>query len=164
MNFSTFKTAFWRVPLISLLAGFLYTPCYTQIVLHFGVTGSGTIRRGVSLLASGLLMAAVLILGGIALLRNQTRMAVLFSAVLVSGYGLVLYGVQLLFGMTTGPAATVFLYLNLPFRWAQFPAELGLYLQEQQKLTLPFLGVLPLFVPCIFALFGKRSPARHLRS
>ena len=78
-----YKKSFWRIPLISVIAGLLYTPCYVRIVLRFGVIEPGVIDSKVSLLTSGGLLIVFLLLGWIALLRNETRMEILFHHLLL---------------------------------------------------------------------------------
>lgn len=154
-----FKRSFWRVPLISLIAGLLYPPCYVQIVLRFGIIEPGVIDSKVSLLTSGGLLIAFLILGWIALLRNETRMEIFVSASVVVVYGLLLWGIQVLSGSTTGSAAVVFMRLAMPLEWMAFPSELGFYLQESMSITVPFIGCLNYFIPWLFVLFGRKNSA-----
>ena len=159
MFFSRYRNSFWRVPLIALVAGWLYTPCYVRIALRFGVVSPGVIDEGVSLLASGGLLAATLVLGWAALLRRQTRADIAVSASLVVANGMALYALQALSGSTTGPAAVVFLHLETPLEWTAFPTNLGLYLQSRGAGTVPGLGLLRFFVPWLFIAFGRRAPA-----
>ena len=149
----------WRVPAIALAAGLLYTPCYVRLVVRFGVVRPGEIDDTVSLLTSGGLFLAAFILGGILLLRRQSRAAVFASASLVVLYGLLLLAAQFLTGSTTGPAAVVFLRLSAPLEWMIFPSALDLYLREHAGISLPFLGYLRLFLPWLFVLFGRPAPA-----
>ena len=154
----------WRVPVIALIAGLLYTPCYVRLVVRFGVVRPGEIDDTVSLLVSGGLFLAALVLGGILLLRGQSRAAVFASASLVVLYGLLLFAAQFLSGSTTGPAAVVFLRLNTPLEWMSFPSALDLYLREHAGVSLPFLGYLRFFLPWLFVLFGRRVPAAERQS
>ena len=149
----------WRVPAIALAAGLLYTPCYVRIVIRFGLVRPGEIDDTVSLLTSGILLCAVLVIGGMLLLRKQTRSAVFASASLMVLYGLILFAAQFLSGNVTGPAAVVFMHLNTPLEWTVFPSALGLYVQEHAGVTIPFLGYLRFFVPWLFVLFGRHSPS-----
>lgn len=160
MKLENLGKTIWRVPLIAVIAGFLYTHLYVWIVVRFGVVEPGVIDDRVSLLTSGLLLAATLVLGWALLLRKQTRAEIFASASMVVIYGLVLFGLQFLTGSTTGPAAVVFLRLNTPLEWTVFPTELGLYLKEHAGLTIPFYGLLRFFVPWLFALFGKKASAK----
>lgn len=158
LSLQSLRRSVWRVPLITVIAGALYTPCCVQILLRYGVVSPGVIDGRVSLLTSGFLLAAVLLLGWVLLLRDQTRREIFLSASLVVAYGLVLFAVQLLTGSTTGPAAVVFLRLvEDPLSWTVFPAQLGLYMRERLGWTVPFLGLLRFFVPYLFVLFGKRD-------
>lgn len=59
--------------MIAVIAGYLYTPIYIRIVIRFGVIEPGVIDSRVSLLTSLGILAAVLILGGMVLLRKQTK-------------------------------------------------------------------------------------------
>lgn len=154
-----YKRSFWRVPLISVIAGLLYTPCYVRIVLRFGVIEPGVIDSKVSLLTSGGLLITFLLLGWITLLRNETRMEIFVSASIVVVYGLLLWTVQVLSGSTTGPAAVVFMRLAMPLEWMGFPSSLGCYLQEHMSVNVPFIGCLNYFIPWLFVLFGKKAPA-----
>lgn len=159
MKLENLRKTIWRVPLIALIAGFLYTRLYVQIVVRFGVIEPGVIDDRVSLLTSGLLLAATLVLGWALLLREQTRAEIFASATVVVLYGLVLFGLQVLTGSTTGPAAVVFLRLSTPLAWTNFPTELGLYAKEHAGVSVPLYGLLHFFVPWLFALFGKKSSA-----
>ena len=155
-----FKRSFWRVPLISLIAGLFYTPCYVRIVLHFGVIEPGVIDSKVSLLTSGGLLIVFLFLGGIALLRNETRLEIFVSSSIVVVYGILLLVIQVLSGSMTGHAAVVFMRLGAPLEWMRFPSELGLYLKEHMSITVP-IGYLRFFIPWLFVLFGKKPSAKQ---
>ena len=155
MSFQRIKSSFWRVPLVSLIAGLLYTPCYVRIVLRFGV-----IDNRVSLLTSFFLMIAALILGWVILLRKQTRNEIFVSSSIVVVYGLLLWAVQFLSGSTSGPAAVLFMHLSTPLEWMTLPSELGLYLQEHSAITIPFFGYLHFFMPWLFIAFGRKNPAK----
>ncbi len=155
-----FKRSFWRVPLISLIAGLFYTPCYVRIVLHFGVIEPGVIDSKVSLLTSGGLLIVFLFLGGIALLRNETRLEIFVSSSIVVVYGILLLVIQVLSGSMTGPAAVVFMRLGAPLEWMSFPSELGLYLKEHMSISGP-IGYLRFFIPWLFVLFGKKPSAKQ---
>lgn len=94
MFFQRIKSSFWRVPLVSLIAGLLYTPCYVRIVMRFGVIAPGVIDDKISLLTSFFLMLAALILGWVILLRKQTRTEIFISSSIVVVYGLLLWVVE----------------------------------------------------------------------
>lgn len=157
LSFQRIKNSFWRVPLIALIAGMLYTPCYVRIVIRFGVTKPGVIDDKVSLLTDAFLMIATLILGWVILLRKQTRTEIFVSSSIVVVYGLLLWTVQFLPGSMTGPAAVVFMHLETPLEWMEFPMALGLYLQEHSTITIPFIGYLHFFVPWLFIAFGQKN-------
>lgn len=157
MSFQQLRKSIWRVPLISLIAGFLYAPCYVRIVVRYGVIEPGVIDDTVSLLTSGFLMFATLVLGWIFLLRNQTRREIFMSASIMVVYSILLWAVQYLTGSTTGPAAVVFMHLSKPLEWLAFPNSLGLYLWEHGGSSIPFIGYAHFFVPWLFALFGRKS-------
>ena len=42
-NLKKYKNSIWRVPLVAVIAGFLYTPIYVRIVIQFGVIEPGVI-------------------------------------------------------------------------------------------------------------------------
>lgn len=158
LSLRSLKRSVWRVPLITVIAGALYTPCCVRILLRYGVVSPGVIDDTVSLLTSGLLLAAAVLLGGVLLLRDLTRGEIFLSASLVAAYGLLMFAVQLLTGSTTGPAAVAFLRLvEEPLSWTVFPSELALYMREHLGWTIPFLGLLRFFVPYLFVPFGKRD-------
>ncbi len=157
MKFQNLKGSIWRVPLIAVIAGFLYSPLYLGIVVRLGVIELGVIDDKVSVLTSGALLIATLVLGWIFLLRKQTRTDIFVSSSVVVVYGLLLFGLQFLTGSTTGPAAVAFLYLGKPLDWTIFPTELGFYVKEHAGFSIPFFGVVRFFVPWLFALFGKKS-------
>lgn len=163
MSLKEFKNCFWRVPLLALAAGLLYTPCYVRIVLRFGVIGPGVIDETVSLLASGGLMVIFLLLGWLALLRSQTRGEIFVSSSLVVIYGLLLWAAQMLTGSTAGPAAVFFLRMGTPLEWMSFPSVLSLYLRERLGIAAPFLGWLRFFVPWLLVPLGGKGPARQAR-
>lgn len=154
-----FKRSFWRVPLISLIAGLLYNPCYIRIVLHFGVIEPGVIDSKIALLTSGGLMIVFLFLGGIVLLRNETRLEIFVSSSIVVVYGILLLVIQVLSGSMTGSAAVVFMHLGTPLEWMCFPSSLSLYLKEQMSITVP-IGYLRFFIPWLFVLFGKKTSVK----
>jgi len=158
--FQRIKSSFWRVPLVSLIAGLLYTPCYVRIVMRFGVIAPGVIDDKISLLTSFFLMLAALILGWVFLLRKQTRTEIFVSSSIVVVYGLLLWAVQFFSGSTSGPAAVVFMHLSTPLEWMTLPSELGLYLQEHRTITIPFFGYLHFFMPWLFIAFGRKNPAK----
>lgn len=160
LSFQRIKNSFWRIPLIALIAGLLYTPCYVRIVMRFGMIKPGVIDDKVSLLTNAFLMIAALILGWVILLRKQTYTEIFVSSSIVVVYGLLLWTVQFLTGSTTGPAAVVFMHLETPLDWMGFPMVLGLYLQEHSTITIPFIGYLHFFVPWLFVAFGRKNPAR----
>ena len=97
-NLKKYKNSIWRVPLVAVIAGFLYTPIYVRIVIQFGVIEPGVIDSRVSLMTSLGILAAVLILGGMLLLRKQSRKEIFISAAVVSAYGLILPLIQVLIG------------------------------------------------------------------
>ncbi len=157
MKFQNLKKSIWRVPLIAIIAGFLYNPLYVRIVVRFGVIEPGVIDDKVSILTSCTLLIATLVSGWIFLLRKQTRADIFVSSSVVVVYGLLLFGLQLLTRSTTGPAAVTFIHLGKPLDWTIFPIELGLYVEEHAGFSIPFLGIVHFFVPWLFVLFGKRS-------
>ena len=158
MSLSEMKRSLWRGPLISVVAGWLYVPCYVRIVLRFGVIEPGVIDGRASLLTCGLLLLATLVLGGLLALRGLTRREIFRSAALVVGYAVLLELVRLLFGITSGPAAVVLMRLSAPLEWTGFPSSMAVYLRESQGITVPFLGYLSCFVPFLFVLFGRTEP------
>lgn len=151
-----YKHSFWRVPLIALIAAFFYTPLYVRIVIRFGVIEPGVIDKTVSLLTSVGILLAVVVLGGIILLRKQTKKEIFVSAAILSAYGLLLMLVQLLTNSTTGPVAVLFMYLSKPLEWTGFFPTLYLYLEEHFGISLPIIGWLRFLVPFLFVLFGRR--------
>lgn len=144
-----YKNSIWRAPLISVIAGFFYTPIYVRIMIRFGVIEPGVIDRRVSLLTSAGILVAVLVLGGMILLRKQSKKEIFISAAVVSAYGIILLLIQLLIGATTGPAAIVFMYLGRPLEWTGFFSELSFYFEE--------IGWLRFLVPFVFVLFGRKT-------
>ena len=152
-----YKHSFWRVPLIALISSFLYTPLYVRIVLRFGVIEPGVIDDAVSLLTSAGLLIAIMVLGGVVLLRKQTRKEIFVSAAILFAYGFLLMAMQLLTNSTTGPAAVVFMYLSKPLEWTGFFAEFYLYLERNFEISLPIIGWLRYLAPFLFVLFAKRT-------
>lgn len=155
-NLKKYKNSIWRVPLVAVIAGFLYTPIYIRIVIQFGVIEPGVIDSRVSLMTSLGILAAVLILGGMLLLRKQSRKEIFISAAVVSAYGLILPLIQVLIGATTGPTAVVFMYLGQPLEWTGFFSELSFYLKEHFEISISAIGWLRFLVPFLFVLFGRR--------
>ena len=105
-----YGNSIWRVPLIAVIAGFLYAPIYTRIVLGFGIIQPGVIDKRVSLFAGAGITMAVFILGGMLLLRGLSKKERFISAFVLSAYGILLLLVQSLLGAVTGPGAIVFMY------------------------------------------------------
>lgn len=156
-NLKKYKNSIWRVPLIAVIAGYLYTPIYIRIVIRFGVIEPGVIDSRVSLLTSLGILAAVLILGGMVLLRKQTKKEILISAAAVSAYGLILLLIQFLIGTTSEPAAVVFMYLGRPLEWTGFFSELSFCLKEHVGISISAIGWLRFLVPFLFVLFGRKG-------
>ncbi|MEA4986583.1 MAG: hypothetical protein VB095_00770 [Anaerovorax sp.] len=162
LSVKSVKNSFWRVPLITLIAGWLYSKCYFRIALRFGVTEPGVIDDKISLLASGFLLMVTLILGWAILLRKQTRIEIFVSSSIVVVYSLLLWAIQLLTNSTTGSAAVVFMHLATPLEWMTFPSLLGIYLQEHSAITIPLIGYLHFFVPWLFIIFGRKNTTETL--
>lgn len=113
MSVQEIKNSFWRVPLIALVAGWLYNTCFVRIVIRFYVKEPERIDD-VAIWTSGLLLVAILVVGWAILLRKQTRMEVFISSSIVVVYGLLLSAIQSLFGNMTDSVAEVLLLLNTP--------------------------------------------------
>lgn len=156
-NLKKYKNSIWRIPLISVIAGFLYIPIYVSIVIRFGVIEPGVIDNRVSLLTSLGILLAVLVLGGMILLRKQTRKELFISAAVVTVYGMALLLIQLLIGATTGTAALVFMYLGRPFEWTGFFLELSFYLKERFDISISAIGWLRFIAPFLFVVFGRKT-------
>lgn len=152
-----YKNSIWRVPLISVIAGCFYTPIYVKIVIRFGIIAPGVIDSRVSLLTSAGILVAVLILGGMILLRKQSKEEIFISAAVVCVYGMILLLIQLLSGATTGPAAVVFMYLGRPLEWTGFFSELSFCLTERFEIFSSGIGWLRFFAPFFFVLFGRKT-------
>ena len=155
----TLKTSLWRVPLICLIAGFLWTPLMVRLLLRFAVTAPGVMDETISLVLHGGMTAAVLVLGGLFLLRGQTRRDIFLSASVAATYHIVLSLVQQLGGWTSGPAAVVFLRLYAPLEWTSFPMLLLLRLFPQADPGTLYLTLISLpnyLVPYLFVPFGKK--------
>lgn len=158
------KHTIWRVPLISVITGFLWTPCMVRLLVHFTIVrqpdGSLDFNESRQLLIYGLGMAAVLVLGGLLLLRKLTRREIFISASLVVGYCVLLNVAQLVTGITTGPGVLVFMRLSAPLKWTHFPDMLlRMVLPESDVVSTAYIYLtsLPsLFVPYLFVLFGRK--------
>lgn len=157
MTFAKVKNSFWRVPLIALIGGLIYTPCYTQIVLRFGVIEPGVIDDKVGLLADGILLMAIMVLGWAVLLRKQTRTEVFISSSIVVVYGLILALIQFFSGSVSGTGFVTFLYLFKPLEWMVFPVTLSRYLQQHMSISIPFIRYLYYFIPWLFVLFAEKN-------
>ena len=156
-NLKKYKNSIWRVPLVAVIAGFLYTPIYIRIVIQFGVIEPGVIDSRVSLMTSLGILAAVLILGGMLLLRGLSKKEIFISAFVLSAYGILLLLVQSLLGAVTGPGAIVFMYLWKPLEWTGFFVDFSFYLRERFGFSLPLIGWLRCLVPFLFVLFGHKT-------
>lgn len=152
-----YGNSIWRVPLIAVIAGFLYAPIYTRIVLGFGIIQPGVIDKRVSLFAGAGITMAVLILGGMLLLRGLSKKERFISAFVLSAYGILLLLVQSLLGAVTGPGAIVFMYLWKPLEWTGFFVDFSFYLRERFGFSLPLIGWLRCLVPFLFVLFGHKT-------
>lgn len=152
-----YKDSIWRVPLIAIIAGFLYTPLYVRMILWFGITESGVIDTRVSLLTNAGSLLAVLVLGGVTLLRKQSRKEIFVSSAVVSAYGLVLLLLQFIMGGTTGSMALVFMRLYQPLEWTGFFTEIFLYLKNNFGVSFLPICWLNCFVPFLFVLFGRKT-------
>lgn len=96
-------------------------------------------------------------LGGMLLLRKQSKKEIFISAAVVSAYGMILLLIQLLIGATTGPAAVVFMYLGRPLEWTGFFSELSFGLKERFEIFVSAIGWLRFLVPFAFVLFGCKT-------
>ncbi len=152
-----YQDSIWRVPLIALAAGVLYSPLYVRIVLRFAVPEPGVIDERMSLLISGGLFLLLLAVGGMVLLRKQSRKEILLSAVVLSVYGIAVTLLQLAIGAETGTMAVMFLYLHRPFDWTLFFPSLGFYLENHIGISLPVFGWLRFLSPFLFVLFGRKT-------
>lgn len=150
-----YGNSIWRVPLIAVVAGFLYAPIYTGIVLRFGIIQQGVIDKRVSLFTGAGIIVAVLILGGM-LLRGLSKKEIFISAFVLSAYGILLLLVQSLLGAVTGPGAIVFMYLWKPLEWTGFFVDFSFYLEERLGVSLPLIRWLRFLVPFLFVLFGRK--------
>lgn len=157
MTTQEIKDCFWRVPLIALIAAFLYTPCYVRIVMRYGVVEPGVIAEGIGIVASAVLLLATLVLGWFFFLRKQTRRQIFVSSSIVVIYGVLLWLIQIVLRATTGATGLIFMKLSMPFQWATLPTEISTYFLNTAGVDLP-LGVLTYFVPWLFVLFGRKKP------
>lgn len=143
--------------MIAVIAGFFYAPIYVRIVIRFGIIEPGVIDSRVSLLTSAGILVAVLVLGGMILLRKQSRREIFISAAVVSSYGMILLVIQLLVGATTGRAAIVFMYLGRPLEWTGFFSELPFYLKDRFEISISAIRWLRYLVPFLFVVFGRKT-------
>lgn len=150
--FKKYRNSIWRVPLISLAAGIFYHPIYIRAVLQFCVTEPGVIDRRGALMIDAAILAVVLIAGKMTLLRRQSKKEILISAGVVSAYGILLLLVQLLTNGTTGAAAILFMYLDIPLRWTNLFTNLSFYLQDYFQISVPVIRWMRFFVPFLFVL------------
>lgn len=160
----SWKQTIWRVPLISLVAGWVWTPLVVRLLVRFAIVrledGSVSIDPTRQLLIYGVVMVSVLLIGGLLLLRKLTRKVIFVSASLVVGYSLLLTLAQLVSGITTGPGAVIFLNLYKPLDWMHFPGMLLRELFPREEFTSPYIyltSILNHCVPYLFVLFGRRS-------
>lgn len=151
-----YKTSIWRVPLICVIAGFLYVPIYVRIMVRFGILESGMLDYRISFVTSIGLFLATLLLGGGLLLRKRTRKEIFVSASVMVIYGLILHLLRLIMHSTSGLVAVVLLRHSEPFEWT-FSPHLSSYLYEQTGHSLPLLGWLSSFEPLLFVVFGQKS-------
>ena len=100
---------------------------------------------------------AVLILGGMLLLRGLSKKEIFISVFVLSAYGILLLLVQPLLGAVTGPGAIVFMYLWKPLEWTGFFVDFSFYLRERFGFSLPLIGWLRCLVPFLFVLFGRTT-------
>ena len=156
MSVHRIKNSFWRVPLIALIAGWLYNTCFARIVIRFYVKEPERIDD-IAIWTSGLLLATIFVVGWVILLRKQTRMEVFISSSIVVVYSLLLSAIQSLLGRMTDSVAALLLLLNTPLDWTVFPSSLGSYLQEHYAVTIPFIGTLHYFVPWLFTLLAPKD-------
>lgn len=161
----SWKQTFWRVPLISLIAGFLWTPLVVRLLVRFAVIhledGSVSIDLTRQLLIYGIVMVSVVLIGGLLFLRKLTRKAIFISASLVVGYSLLLTLAQVISGITTGPGAVVFMRLNTPLEWMHFPGMLLREIFPSEAYTSPYIYLTSIgnhCVPYLFVLFGQKAP------
>ena len=51
----------------------------------------------------------------------------------------------------------IFMRLNTPLEWMEFPVALQLYLQNHLSISIPFLWFLRFFIPWLFVLFAEKD-------
>ena len=145
------RRVLWRVPLISLIAGFFYLPLCVRFLLAFGGTNPWA-----ETLFHLLYLAVVLGAGWALFLRKLTRREIFLTSLVVTAYALILALLQSLLGASTGPMAVVFLYLSTPLQWT------ALFSGPAVNLGLPrslywLVTLLNAAVPLLFALPGRKG-------
>ncbi len=158
------KRSLWRVPLIALVSSLFWTRMEVRLLLRLAIErqADGTvISHPVGEALSYLIgLAVVLGLGGILLLRRQTRLEIFWSASVVVAYDLLLTLLQLLTGITTGSGAVLLMYLNEPLAWTTVPSHLLYILFQPDPMGIGY-GCISLLLSCLtpylFCLFGRRT-------
>lgn len=145
------RRVLWRVPLISLIAGFFNLPLCVYFLLAFGERFPWA-----EFMFDLVYLAVVLGVGWALFLRKLTRREIFLSASVVVVYALILALLQTLLGAFTGPMAVVFLQLSTPLRWTYVFSIPALNLGLPQSLYW-LVTLLNAAVPWLFALMGRKN-------
>ena len=151
------KNTLWRVPVYCAAAGLVTT----FIILHFGALfyvekgadGSVSINDTRELLMYAVFLVITLLVGGLVFCRKMTRKEIFWSATICVVFSLLVYLVQVISGITAGPAALVFAYLWMLFEWRNFVPLLFYRVLGDVWIG----GLVTFLVPYLFVLFGRKS-------
>ncbi len=146
----------WKVPLYCTIAGMINV--YVEIyLLQWAIVrlpdGSFTSDYRRTMIVYGAVFLITMLIGGLVFFRKMTRREIVYSASLLSAYGLVLTLLQQMFHLNTGMAALWVMRLFYPFHVFSFPVQLCLGIMNAFLLGI----AVQLLCPYLFVLFGKRG-------
>lgn len=151
------KKVLWKVPVYSIIAGLISFRLNVYLFGRFTLTtlpdGSITINDTATLILYGLILAVVVLLGGLYFFREMTKKEIFVSASILVVLQILLLIVQWKMNATTGLAATFFLYWAETLEWSNF-IYLVLIKWIDNLWICVFMGC---FAPYLFIPFGKKE-------
>lgn len=151
------KKVLWKVPVYSIIAGLIAFRLNVYLFVRFTLTtlpdGSITSNTTATLILYGLILAAVVLLGGLYFFREMTKKEIFVSASILVVLQILLLIVQGRMNATTGSAGIFFLYWAETLEWTHF---ISLLLMKGID-NLWICALIECFAPYLFIPFGKKE-------
>lgn len=155
------KKSIWKVPLYCITAGLVSWYAIVRVLGRFAVVtlpdGTITVDHTRSMIVYGAVFIAALLIGGLVFFRRMTKKEIFLSASIVVAFDLAATLIQWAFGLTTGPGAVVFLYIDQCFEWSGIISQL-VFAASDSVWAGAFAETL---VPYLFILFGRKQARTH---